>query len=509
MFPLAKTFPAAGAIPPGEANASEHARANPAGHANPLFNFDVVFLVHLEIAHVYFVRLTHWNSPSGGETGHSIPLVTVASATVENANFYTIPDFLRLATFPSRQVRSGRPLPLCKSAGEMCTLPTISGTETKIGHFHVQRVDRATHIRTKRRHPFGNNMTLRYLGSKARVGEELKSHIGRPRGGRFVDAFCGTGAVAEIAADLGWPVAVNDHLTAAVSMSVGRLASRQLVRFSKLGGYGEAIDALNRLRGRRGFIWREYSPASLQASTSGIERRYFSEANAAKIDAVRTRIADWRDDRLLTIPEERVLVADLLAAANRVANIAGTYGCFLSKWTAQSRGVLTLRPRDLRSSRTAVEASIGDVHSVSIRERDTAYLDPPYTKRQYASYYHILETITLGDSPEVEGVSGLRPWRNLASDFCYKSRALDALVRLISAIPAHRILLSYSNEGHVQLNDLRDALKSQGQVSVVPLKEVGRYRPNKKAAVSSLVGEFLMVIQRTTRVPRTRALAPA
>lgn len=34
---------------------------------------------------------------------------------------------------------------------------------------------------------------------------------------------------------------------------------------------------------------------------------------------------------------------------------------------------------------------------------DIAYEDPPYTKRQYGAYYHILETIAIGDEPEITG----------------------------------------------------------------------------------------------------------
>ena len=49
---------------------------------------------------------------------------------------------------------------------------------------------------------------------------------------------------------------------------------------------------------------------------------------------------------------------------------------------------------------------------------------PADTKRQYAAYYHILETIAHGDEPVVEGITGLRPWKSKASDFCYKRRAL-------------------------------------------------------------------------------------
>ena len=34
---------------------------------------------------------------------------------------------------------------------------------------------------------------------------------------------------------------------------------------------------------------------------------------------------------------------------------------------------------------------------------DAVYADPPYTKRQYAAYYHILETIAAGDRPLISG----------------------------------------------------------------------------------------------------------
>ena len=338
-------------------------------------------------------------------------------------------------------------------------------------------------------------MTLRYIGSKTRIGEELSSFIGRPDGGRFVDAFCGMGSVAEQAVNLGWSVAINDHLAYAVVMSGARFASVDEVPFRALGGYEAAIEKLNGLSGRKGFIWREYSPAAAHQSTAGIERRYFSEDNAKRIDAVRAEIFDWRRAGFLNDVEERVLVADLLGAANRVANIAGTYGCFLATWTAQSRGELCMRARPLRQSRTPMDATVGDVSDLAVRFEDTVYLDPPYTKRQYASYYHILETITLGDAPVVEGVSGLRPWRHLASDYCYKRRALAALSGLITSMPAHRILLSYSDEGHVDLGDLEAALHGIGQIVTHPLASIGRYRPNQTASdAGASVHEYLMVI---------------
>lgn len=349
-------------------------------------------------------------------------------------------------------------------------------------------------------------MTLRYIGSKARMAEELATHIGNPDGGRFVDAFCGMGSVAAVAADLKWPVVLNDHLAYAVKMSAARLASKAEAAFASLGGYAAVIETLNALPGKKGFIWQEYSPASAHASRARIERRYFTEENAARIDAIRAAIFDWRNHGALNSAEETVLIADLLGAANRVANIAGTYGCFLAKWTTQGKNSLELRVRDLRGECVAVEQSIGDVKNLVIDPRDTVYLDPPYTKRQYASYYHILETITRGDAPLVEGVAGLRPWQHLASDYCYKRRALTSLTGLIRDLPARRIILSYSNEGHISLPDLEASLTGIGDIRTVPLKSIGRYRPNKTASdAGSAVDEYVMVIERNPDTQRLMA----
>lgn len=341
-------------------------------------------------------------------------------------------------------------------------------------------------------------MTFRYIGSKTRLVELIMEHVDRPGSGRFVDAFCGTGVVGEAAAAAGWSVVFNDHLTSAVVAASARLTSVAQARFRALGGYNAAIDALNALPGLQGFIWRTYSPAS--AIAAGVERRYFTEVNAARIDAVRAQVRRWRDDGAIGPIEERLLLADLFGALNRVANIAGTFGCFLSKWTAQSQGSFLLRPRTLKAASAEVATSTGDVFAVRTTADDVVYLDPPYTKRQYASYYHILETVALGDEPAVEGVAGLRPWRDRASDFCYKVRALPTLLRLVASLPARRVLLSYSNEGHVDLKHLKAGLGSLGRTTVHPLATIGRYRPNRVASdAGSDVREYLIAVTKPAR----------
>lgn len=339
-------------------------------------------------------------------------------------------------------------------------------------------------------------MTFRYIGSKSRLIDQIKSYIPpQKQGGFFVDAFCGTGVVAEAAADLGWNVRINDSLHSAVISAGARLISSEHVAFKKLGGYAKAIAKLNAVKPKHGFIWREYSPASMD--TCGLERRYFTQENAARIDAMRALIGEWVESGTIDVMEERLLIADLFGALNRVANIAGTFGCFLSKWTSQSQDKIAMRCRELKTTGVRVEATVGDVFDVPNNVQDLVYLDPPYTKRQYASYYHILETVALGDEPKVEGVAGLRPWKGLASDFCYKTRALKTLSRLVHGLKAHKVLLSYSSEGHICMEDMKAELSKIGTSTMHPLGAIGRYRPNKVASsTASEVNEFLVVVER-------------
>lgn len=349
-------------------------------------------------------------------------------------------------------------------------------------------------------------MAVRYIGSKSRLVNALTPFIGAPKSsdGVFVEPFCGTGVVAEQAARMGWRVRLNDHLRSATIMAAARVISKEQARFASLGGYGRVLEHLNALPPVHGFIWRQYSPAS--HGEVGVERMYFTEENAARIDAIRKQVAQWVAERALSAAEERLLLADLLAATNRVANIAGTYGCFLSHWLPQAQEPLRLTTRSLFPHQIQSEILVGDVSAVPVAPEDLVYLDPPYTKRQYAAYYHILETIAVGDSPPVEGITGLRPWRDRASDFCYRTRALQALRNLVARLPARRVLLSYSSEGHVALDALMRELTRLGSVSVHELMMVGRYRPNRAASMAaSAVSEYLLVIERSTQTARQLA----
>ena len=152
-------------------------------------------------------------------------------------------------------------------------------------------------------------MGYRYIGSKARIADAIIDYIGNGKEseGRFIDLFSGTGIVASTAASNGWRIVINDMMRNALVMSEASLLCTKEVPFEKLGGYANAQKMLNGLCGERGFFWREYSPASL--NVVGVERKYFTEKNAMKIDAIVKQIHEWKRTDLISEKEFSLLMS--------------------------------------------------------------------------------------------------------------------------------------------------------------------------------------------------------
>jgi len=338
---------------------------------------------------------------------------------------------------------------------------------------------------------------LRYIGSKARVCDDILDIIGRPTMGRFVDVFSGTGIVGRGALLRGWEVWANDYLPSSAIITAAHLFSIEDVPFGKKGGYGKAIEMLNSVEGTDGFVYREYSPSG--CSLSGQVRKYFAVENARKIDGIRQAIGAWFRKRIISQKEAELLIADLIEASNRVANISGTYGCFLKELSPAALRPIRLVERSLHPVGRKFRVTSMDAFLMRVKNSDVIYLDPPYTKRQYAAYYHLLDTIALADAPQVSGVTGLRPWRHKSSPFCFKKQALSALMELIGKMGAKRVALSYSSEGHISLDSLQAQFGLLGKTKVHKLASIGRYRPNAKASKSGdNVFEYLITCEITT-----------
>lgn len=342
-------------------------------------------------------------------------------------------------------------------------------------------------------------MSYRYIGNKTRflaVLLDVVPEIVRS-GATVADPMCGTAAVSEALRRSGYRVLASDMMTYSFHHACVRLLLSRAPAFRRvgLGGYAAVLAYLNELRPRRGFFHREFSPAG-EPSEGQPPRRYLSPSNAERLDGINRQIGAWHRDSKLSALEHSLLRHDLVLAVNRVANIAGTYGHFRSVWSNGSLSSLELQAASFVRERSLphvvrqgpVETLAGQI------EADLCYLDPPYTKRQYAANYHLIETVARGDEPRAVGMSGLRPWRDQYSDFCSKLRVRDSLQAVIQGMKCRRFLISYSADGLLGLDDLTTFLRGFGKTEVWA-HPYPRFRSNA-SGLAPVGTEYLLYLER-------------
>lgn len=354
---------------------------------------------------------------------------------------------------------------------------------------------------------------MRFIGSKeyllSFIERTLLRYVGKDESYCFGDLFCGTAAVSRLFKHLGYKVVANDNLKFCYVLARATLGINNEPCFRKLMETGEidgterkelistpydlVLDYLNEMPGVQGFIFREYSPGG--TAESRFLRCYFSDENAQKIDAIRSKISIWRHKGLLEEAESCLLISDLMRAVNRIANIAGTYGCFIKHWDPRARKRLLLQRSPIISGTDRHEVFCKDANDI-VKERyfDVLYLDPPYTWRHYGAYYHILETIAEGDEPNVTGRTGLRPWEQSKSRYCDRLDAINALQELICSAQCKHLFLSYNNEGLIEHEQIMNILALRGE-PVCNEINYRRYRSNNGGTRKNTLKERLYYVR--------------
>ncbi|MCY3986453.1 MAG: DNA methyltransferase [Candidatus Dadabacteria bacterium] len=110
-----------------------------------------------------------------------------------------------------------------------------------------------------------------------------------------------------------------------------------------------------------------------------------------------------------------------------------------------------------RRSHRAVRSDYLEFLESDVTPFAAVYADPPYTRDHYSRYYHVLETMTLRDEPEVattkirsNGIPrlsrGIYRVERHQSPFCIPTKAPRAFEQLLSAVAKRKIplVLSYS-----------------------------------------------------------------
>lgn len=344
---------------------------------------------------------------------------------------------------------------------------------------------------------------FRYIGNKAKLLPYIINATNELIGstGTVIDLMAGTGTVSSEFKRRGYNVIASDIMTYSKFHLITQLKISEAPLFSNLdiqGGtfpYNSILNYLNSLEPIDGYFYTEFSPEGIPQN--GCEsRKYFTSENAKKIDAIRIKLNEWIDKELLTEEEEALLKHTLIMAVNRVANISGTYGYYMSEFRKNALEPLLLSPIEFIPGNTennkVYQGFAEDL--ASILEGDICYIDPPYMKRQYAANYHILETIARGDFPEAVGKSGLRDWWDQHSKFCTKTKGLDSFEKVISEMQCEKFIISYSEDGLFSLDQMRSTLEKYGEVEVEFIN-YNRFRSNQ-SKLPKLLKEYIIKLKK-------------
>ena len=296
---------------------------------------------------------------------------------------------------------------------------------------------------------------IKYIGSKRALLPTITGLVqSLPGVTTVLDPFSGTARVGHALKRLGYRVVANDHNAYAATLARCYVEAD---RDDVVPDAERLVAEFNRLPGRPGWFTETYS----------IRSRFFRPENGARIDAIRDALAA----KGLPPELEAVMLVALMEAADRVDSTTGVQMAYLKGWAPRAANELALRvpdvlPRAAHGKGRALE--LDAVEAAGAVAADLAYLDPPYNQHKYLGNYHVWESLVRWDRPEVYGTACKRAdCRTRRSEFNSRRSFADAFTRLLAAIDARWIVLSFNDEGFLDRAAAEALLAARGVVTVI------------------------------------------
>jgi len=321
---------------------------------------------------------------------------------------------------------------------------------------------------------------MRFIGNKEKLLDKIYQTVLATgiKDGIFCDFFSGTSNVGRFFKEKGFKVISSDLLYFSYVLQKAYIENNGEPKFEKLikkighsannlfpSGFESIRTHLNNLEGINGFIYKNYTEQG--TANEKYKRKYFTPENGKKIDAIRTKIEDWRNQKLINKNEYFVLLAALIESVPFYANISGVYAAFLKQYDPRALKELEIKPISFYSGNKKHAVYNQDsMELINDLDVDILYIDPPYNSRQYAPNYHLLETIAQYDNPEIKGVTGMRKYDNQKSDFCNKIKAITALNKIAKNAKYKYLILSYNSEGIMPEKDITKTLNKYGELNL-------------------------------------------
>ncbi len=327
---------------------------------------------------------------------------------------------------------------------------------------------------------------MRYLGNKTRMLENINSVIldNNITEGVFCDLFAGSGSVGDYFKER-FQIISNDFLHSLSIVNKAKLENKDIPSFKDfIKKYG--VDPFTYFNNKiyisdsQFFITNNYSPKG--------NRQFFTEKNATKIDGIRIEIEKLYKDFIIDLKERNFLIASLIESVMGVSNTTGTYEAYLKNWDNRALKEFELQPINIRKANKIFNNTIYNKDSNELLRRitgDVLYIDPPYTVTDYNSAYHVLESISKYDYPTIGGITGRRKEITKKSKYTKKKQALINFEDLFRQANFNHILVSYSTQGLVSVDELvelakRFAINNEVKVYEFPFREYKNIRSSQK-----------------------------
>ena len=349
---------------------------------------------------------------------------------------------------------------------------------------------------------------MRYLGSKIKLLTQIEDVIEKNgiKGETFADLFAGTGCVGDFFKDR-YKIISNDFLYYSYVFNTAKVKNNGVPKFKRFRD-AYTCDIFGWLNGLEFqpddsfFVYLNYTP------TGG--RMFFTEKNGIKIDGIRQTIEELKNRDVIDEVEYCFLIASLLESITKVSNTSGTYEAFFKFWDSRSQKDFEIEPLELfdKPCKYNNEVLSRDTNElVREIEGDIAYIDPPYTVTQYISAYHMLETVAKYDAPAIKGIGGKRGRGDKNSLYAQRTQAKKIFEDLFRQIQFKHILVSYSNQGLVPLEELIElaqefAVGGIVKVSNFDYKEYKNHRSSNKRNGTSL-NEVIIYFQKDCEVNKS------
>ncbi len=228
---------------------------------------------------------------------------------------------------------------------------------------------------------------------------------------------------------------------------------------------------------------------------------YFSQKQCSDIDSIRYAI------ERVTNPYKKALY--LFALMGAMCKVQSTPGHFAQYMPANHTRIIPLQQMNLLDefyykcdcyqeicftdkANRAYNCDFHDLLKDNVCDNvDTIYLDSPYTQEQYSRFYHVLETVTKYDSPEVHFKAKYRDDR-FQSSFCYKSKVENEFRSIFDFCreKSVNLVISYSVKGVMPIKELERVAREYFDVVNV---ETINYKHSTQGKGNNKIVEVLLI----------------